>query len=1211
MLAGFPGVRILSPTPLFLFCILIALFALPAATHAQSNNASISGTIKDPAGAVVPAAELTLTNIATQTQAKFVSDAEGEFTFRNLTPGAYELSVVKPGFQEYVQRGIELSLNSSSRVDVALSVGAQSERVEVIGNASPLNFENATREEGIAPATLQKLPLLVSGGPRSAAGFAVLMPGVTTGGSNSAFDARINGGMSMGDEATLDGVSMQQGFMSQSGMVSIYQDFPLSPDMVSEVKVLTSGYEPQYGSTTSGQVMATTRSGTNEFNFKGYEYHRNTVLNARPWGSVTRPRNLQHNFGANVGGPVYLPRFGEGGPYLYNGKNKTHFYVNFEAFRQVGGVNSSPISIPSARQRIGDFTDWRDPSGNLIPIYDPATTRTNPAFDPGKPEGPTNLPFLRDQFRGCDGNTPNVICPSRIQNSLANAWFKYLPTPTFGGPLNNFLPPPVPDSILTNSNYWLVRLDHRVGTSDHVYLSFYHQSASPKYNTSLPRPIEDRTFSFPQDSNVHRLNWDHTFSSTLLHHFAFGFLNRTEGYGSINADFVGDFPRIPGVAGYNVPPAIRLEDFTGYGSNAGINTGNITTRPTYDANNMFTWVKGNHTLKFGGEYRSIGGNIHGNGNEAGTFNFSRATTGLRGITSGNAVASFLLGTVGSAGVTFRDSNSSYPRQRAYILHAGDTWKVTQNLTLNYGLRWDMFTPSREKFNRFSFFDPIGPNPGAGGRPGRLAFAGDGYGAASYGEEYPEKLWKKGFAPRVGLAYAISPRTVVRAGYGIFFTQAFYPGWGGGISQDGFNNDVSFSGELGGYQPAFLLQQGIPQNFQRPPFIRSDYRNGQGILYRPIDANERPYAQQWNLTLEHEFGNGMAVSAAYVANKGTRLPSSIAPINVLDPKLLSIYGSKLNDEFQPGQTSLNGVPIPYAGWREQMTGCQPSLAQALLPYPQYCGNLQGLNENIGNSIYHSAQFKAEKRFSQGIFLLGSYTISKLLTSASDNTQRDSLTWSGAQGVISPFERQRNKALATDDVPQVFSLAFVYELPVGRGRRFLGNSSVANAVLGGWQLSSIFRASSGLPFFFRSGTCNVPGQFRAGCIPGMTDEAGALAQDKDNFDPGKGPLFNLSAFEPVSRFETFGYFGSGSRITNLRGFGFRNHDISFIKDTRFGERLNLQLRFETFNVWNWHIFSGSGSFGNSAFTTNIADPNFGRWNGAVSNPRNIQLGVRVEY
>jgi hypothetical protein len=1174
---------------LFLLSALLAL--LPAPASSQSFNGAITGVVRDSTGGVIADTALTLRNLATeQTVSTAVSGREGEYAFRNLAPGKYEVTAVKTGFQSVVLPDVVVPLSTQVRLDVTLPVGALEDRVEVVSGTSVLNT-TGTQEHGITPETLQQLPLMMNSGPRAAAGFAILMPGVSTGGNANAFDARINGGLQSGDEATVDGVSMQQGFMSQGGMVSIFQDFPMSPDMVSEVKVLTSNYAPEYGSSTSGQIMAVTRSGGSAFHGASFLYHRDDSLKATQWGASSKPEFNRNNYGANIGGPAKVP-------FLWGDKVRSYFFFNYEGYRQTGGSNAPTLSIPSLRQRQGDFTDWRDAAGNLIPIYDPATIR---------PDGRGG--YVKDQFMGCNGNQPNVICPSRI-NPIVRAWLDALPTPTSDGPLNNYLAPPIPDTILGNSDYYLGRFDLQIGNRDHMFASFWHQRAPAKFVSSLPQAIANETYSDPQNSWVNRFNWDRTFSNTLLNHMSMGYLNRNEGYGSVNQSFLDDFPRIPGVAGYNVPPQITFSDgFAQFGNNSGINTNNVTTRPTFIINDMVTWTKGSHTLKFGMEYRKIMGNIHTNTNLAGTFNFQRGATGLLGTVSGSPIASFLLGAVDNGSAAFRAVDSRYPRQHAWIFHGGDTWRMNDRLTLDYGLRWDYYSPSSEKYDRFSFLDPNGANPGAGGRPGRLAFAGDGFGANSFGARYPEEDWYGGFAPRVGAVYTLNEKTVVRTGWGIFYTQAFYPGWGGGISQDGFENTPGFSSTLGGIQPAFFLNEGLPQNFTRPPEIRGDYRNGQGILYRPVDANERAYSHQWNVSVDRELGNNLSLSVAYVGSAGRRLPSSIDPINAIDPSFLSM-GDRLNDEFTPGMTSLNGVPLPYPGWVEQMTGCAPSVAQALRPYPQYCDNLQGLNEGHGTSHYNSLQVKLEKRFSGSTYALVSYTLSKTISSGSDNTQRDAVTWSGLQGVMSPFERERNESIAATDTPHVLSAAFVYQLPFGEGRRYANTGGVVGALAGGWQLSTIFRYSSGLPLYFRSSFCNVPGQFRAGCIPAVVNADAVFAQDKGSFDPGKGPLFNASAFEPTSAFNY--YFGRGNRVEeSIRGFGYHNQDLSFIKNTKLPGNTNVQVRIEAFNVWNWHMFSNPGQWGGQAFTNDLASPDFGRWNGSVTDPRSIQLAVRFEF
>ncbi|HEV2493405.1 MAG TPA: carboxypeptidase regulatory-like domain-containing protein [Terriglobia bacterium] len=1199
----------------------LALFVslLEGLGWAQSYNATISGTVSDPSGAAVPNAQLTLTSLDTGTVTKTTSGSDGLYSFPNLRPGRYELRAVAQGFKEYVQTGILLTMNLVVRQDVSLQLGAAVQAVEVSGTLTPLNTTDAEQKGSITPEILKDLPIEVAGTVRSAANFAILVPGVTTGSGGNPFDARINGGLQSGDEAILDGVSLQEGLMSQSGMVSIQTDFPTSPDMVSELSVLTSNYEPQYGSSTSGQIILETKSGTNQYHGSLYEYHRNTVLNARQFGVANRSSDIENEFGGAFGGPLWIP-------HLWEKSRKTFFYLNLSGYRAGGGVTAPILSVPTMQERQGNFSDWVDSSGNLIPVYDPDTLRPNPNYNPNLTTGPNNLPFLRDQFMGCNGNQPNVICSTdpRLQDSVAGAWFKFLPAPNLPGLFNNYVAKARPENLLFHTNYFNLRVDQYFREKDHFSASVYYQGAAPNYLSEVPTAISYDNHASPEYAFIDRFNWDHTLSPSLLNHFALGYHNRMEGYGSNDVKYASAFPQIPGVPTHAYPPQINISSFTQMGEQSGIDSQDITARPDFTLNDLFTWVKDKHTIKIGGEYRWLAENNRTAGGGSGTFSFGYGETGLQGIISGSPVASFLLGEVDSASATFRAIGANYPRAAAYVLHVGDTWKMTPKLSVNYGLRWDTFTPSVEKWNRTSFFDPLGPNPGAGGRPGRLAFAGTTWGAASFGRRAPEYTWNNGFAPRFGIAYSVSPKTVVRTGYGIFFTQAFYPGWGGGIAQDGFSTTPTFSSSNSGLSPAFLLRQslisqniGFPQNFARPPFIDSSFLNGQNAPnYRPFDANRRAYAQQWNLTIEHELTGASYFSVAYVGNKGTRLPARVSPINTLNPSLLST-GQKLYDQFGPNDTMVDGVPAPYPGWASQMQACSPTVAQALVPYPQYCGVMYGLNENDGNSTYHAFQAKYEKRYSNGLWILTSYTLSKTIDDA-DNTQADALTWSGAHGVISPYERQRNKALAVDDVPQLLSVAMVYELPVGRGKRFgSGMPRVLNGVVEGWSLSSVFRISAGVPFFFRSGYCNVPGQFAAGCIPGVKPEASPWLQSEGSFDPGRldssgnpMPLFNVNSFEDFNSFNF--YTGQGPRISNYRQPGYHNQDIGIIKNIRIKENVSFQFRGEFFNAWNWHIFTcPTQCWGGSAFDTNPGDTNFGLWNGTVTSPRNIQVVGRLTF
>ena len=1171
---------------------------------AQTMNGSLSGTVTDQTGATVPDAHLTLAAVAIGMQAKFKTRQDGLFLFGNLPAGAYELRVSAPGFRDFVQTGITVNLNEAVRLDVKLEVGSAQQKVEVHANASPLNFDNAEIKQAVTMKSIDDLPLEVSGAIRTAASMALLLPGVTTGDQNHLSSARFNGGLQYGDDAQIDGVTIQDGANSQSGAgLATGTDHAFPVEAVQEVSVVTSNYQPQYGSTTSSVLTAVTKSGTNEFHGDAFGFMRNTVLNARQYGVPNRPPDLESDYGANIGGPVKIPKI------AWTGRRKTYFFVNYEPYAIRGGTTTPIVSIPSLKERMGDFTDWTGSNGNLIPVYDPATTSPNPSFNSNEPVGPSNMPYFRNQFMGCGGTTPNIICPTdpRLQNSLASQWFQYLPTPTFSGPLNNYVAPQaIPENNFIDVNYLDFRIDHLIGDKDRVSYTEHKIFKTGGHVAVLPATIDPNMYKPTASSILARLSWDHTFGPTVLNHVTTGWNDEPVVITCIDTPYTDKLPQIAGVGGHISPPTINMSNFY----TMGCQYLDKDHRPLFDVNDQVTWVRGKHTLKFGGERRVLELNCIFQTNVSGTFSFASSETGLLGLNtaSGNPVASFLLGQVDSAQSGFYTAPADYARQNATNLYLGDTWKATSKLSLDYGLRWDYWTAQADKYNHLSFFDPVGVNPGAGNRLGSLAFAGSGYGSESFGRRYPEENWYRGVSPRVGLAYALSRKTVVRTGYGIFYGNLYYQGWGGGFSAAGLNSTPSFTSSQGGLQAAFLLSQGFPQTFTHPPVISSSFLNGQGApLYRPFDAGRLPYTQQWNLTVEHQFTSDLYLSAAYVGNKGTRLASALAAPNVLNPTLLSM-GQQLYDVFQPSQTSLDGVNIPYPGWVGQMTGCAPTVAQALLPFPQYCGTIQGANENDGSSTYNAFQLKVEKRYSQGLWILGAYTDEKTLTT-SDNVQQAQLVYANASGDISPFQRARNKALAVDDTPQVATIALMYELPMGAGKHFLSKAGVVDKILGGWQVNTIVRVSSGIPFhIYSSSTCNIPPQFGEGCLPGIIPGANPFAQSKSNFNPNL-PLFNAAAFESPDSFNF--YSGVGSRITNLRGFGYHNQDLGLMKTTRVKERLSVQFRTEFFNTWNWHTYTSSGETGAQAFTTDVSSPAFGMWNGSVSAPRNIQFGLKVIY
>ena len=1147
--------------------------------------------MSDASGAFVPQASVTISSTERQFTLTVKTDNDGRYSFPNLAPGTYDLNIEQAGFKGYGQRGIELVANQAARIDASLQVGDAATKVEVTADVAQLNFDNGSKQEGVPPSIINQLPLLVAAGtPRNAVQFATFLPGVNTGTSPQAFNARINGGLKMGDEAVMDGVSMQEGTMSQSGMVSFF-DFATTPDMVSEVHVLTSSYEPQYGTTTGGELIVTTRSGTNEFHGGGLEYFRNKSLNALQFTNQRgpgdqRPKDNENEFGGFIGGPVKLPFL----PFVWGSKHKTYFFHDEEYLRSLGGTVRPLVSIPSVQDRTGDFSDWN------IPIYDPKSQVVSGGVI-------TRTPF------------PGNVIPASQQSALALQWMKYLPTPTSGGAINNYLSPPVSDGILSNLDEYLYKIDHYWGEKDHVFVTIWRQNTQPNEQCALPVQLCTSSPANPEDAWVSRFNWDHIFTPTLLMHFAYGYVNRNEGYGSVTGQNPADLPKIPNAAAYNASPAASfggngVSNYASWGNTQGLGSLNKSTRPSHITNGMITWVHGAHTLKFGGEFRHLAQVFRVNNNQSGTVGFSALSTAQPNVESGNPFASFLLGAVDNGNLNVYNVTKYGAQQRAYSLFIGDTWKTTSNLTVNYGLRWDRFSPTFETGDRLAFFD-FGANPGAGNLPGRVVYAGDKWGAASAGVRYPETPFNGAFAPRIGLAYKVNDKTVVRAGYGVFYTQAFYPGWGGGMSLDGFNPQVGFNSSLGGYQPAFYLDNGFPA-YNSAPNISTSADNGtNGPTYRPKYANHLSYSQQWNLTVEHKFGNNSVASVAYVANKGTHLPSQMQPLNFLNPSLLSM-GSELNAVFQPGQTSLYGVNVPYANWVQTLTNgsCAPTVAQALVPYPQFCGGLTGTNENEGTSMYNSFQATFQKSFATGVYLSANYTYSRLMTDASSTTQ--STAGYGAIGsVINPIQGSRNYSLSPDDITHVGSVLAVYDLPFGSGKRWLNSTGLFNQVVSGWTLSSSMKFTSGMPFYFRdSSSCGLPSQFQAQCIPAITGK-NVLAQSWGSMNVNQ-PAFNVSAFEPASNFNGF-YLGTGPRVSDVRGSPYRDVNLSISKTIMIKERLKVEIRAEGFNIFNNHYFTCDGqAFGDCIpFNNDPSSTSFGAWNGTVTQPRNIQLVGRITF
>ena len=819
----------------FTLLLAAAVLLLPVASHAQSFNGSVSGTVVDPSGSPVPGADLVLKNTATGVELQRTSETERRV--RLPQPPPRQLRAARDH-------------RRASSPTPTRHRGAPEQRRPPRRQPAPRRPDRAGRGRGrprtaattaartrtaSRPTPCTSSRSMFSSGPRSSATFVLLMPGVTTGGSANAFDARINGGLQSGDEAVLDGASMQQGFMSQSGMVVDLPGLPVlaghgerdqGRDLELRRPVRLDHRRPDHG---RHQVRRS------KFHGAVFEYLQNDALNANQWGATEKSPLKKHNFGGNVGGPMKIPG-------LWSNSVKTYFYVDVEGYRQKGGATRSTLSIPSLKERAGDFSDWRDANGNLIPIYDPATTqvrrtaRSTRAAVPGQ-----HHPGQPDQ--PASPSSACSTCPTRrtTARSTTTSCRRRSPTRSWA-------------TATTSSAGSTPTSARRTTSSSPSGTSGPRRSSTRSCRTSS-RPRRTPT---PRTRRVNRLNWDHTFSPNLLNHMTFGYLNRNEGYGCVNADVVDKLPKIAGVAGYNVPPDDRLQRRlrdVGLQRAASTSATSRRGRPT-SLNDLVTWIKGSHTIKIGGEYRNIGGNIHANGNQAGSFNFGRGgdRAPRREQRQPDRELPARRGRQRATWTSARRPNA-YPRQTAWIFHAGDTWNVNSKLTAELRPALGLLLALEREVRPPLVLRPERRQPvGRRTVSGALAFAGSSCGRGQLrralpGEELVRRLRP---APRRELRAQRQDRHPRGLGH-LLRPRRSTPDWGGGMNQDGFNSNVAFSSSLGGLEPAFYLQDGFPQDFTPPPFIQSRLpTTARASTTGPGRRTSGPRSQQWNLTVDREL-----------------------------------------------------------------------------------------------------------------------------------------------------------------------------------------------------------------------------------------------------------------------------------------------------------------------------------------------------------------------
>ena len=1158
---------------------IVALLVTSASfLEAQTANATLTGFVRDPSGAAVPKAKVDLTNSATSVSASTQTNSTGVYTFPYVVPGNYSITVNAPGFQSQVHPDITVQVGLSVRTDFSLQVGQSQQAVTVTGGAELLQTDNATVGTVVSEREVNELPL----NGRNPLALVALAPGVipqgqaqqnAAGTNNSAFgNYQIGGGVANQSQWLLDGATMVTPFGHAVELLP-------SQETIREFNVQTNSLGAEYGGFAGGVVNMSTKSGTNELHGDLYEFLRNKALNSNnffnnahgvPTGAFT-----QNQFGATLGGPVVLPK-------LYNGKNKTFFFANYEGFRLRQGLPVL-LSVPTQAMRNGDF------NGLGINVYNPFTT----VQDPTNPKN-----YLRQQA-SCNGKL-NVICPSQIDPvaaRLVSLWG--LPNVPGAGYINNWAGNV---SYGGNTDQGTIRLDQTIGNKQQMFFRYTYWNDLDLAADAFQNQTYAGNLGTPETYNTLQavVGTTYDFSPTTIMDIHADILRfvyaRTPQSIGFDATSIG----WPAYMNQDVSPQVRtLPNICltqNYNEFCGGSTGSILDAwdTSVGVHASVTTIHGSHTIMFGGEWRTARQNYGQTNNGTGGYNFNQTFTAanpLSGSGGGLDFASFLYGTPNTASVQEPAFTASQQIYTAGFIQ--DTYKATNRLTLSLGLRYEVTGPWTERFDRISVFLPTTPSPLAATTGLPIAGSIGLVNTPQRPDRTAVNTNYKEFSPHVGVAYLTGPNTTIRAGYGIFWLPIDVNLFSA-PDHDSINSITeSMNTSLnGGITPYNVLSNPFPNGIIAPPQRNSDPNAalyGQGVTTQ-IPGNPLGYVQQWNFDIQHQFGPSFLIDAAYVGSKGTHLPIQTQSLNYLPASDLAL-GTYLTTLTANPFQGLVPASSPFN---------TPTIAngQLMRRFPQF-GSVTLASQGSGDSVYESFQLKVKKNFGSGGTALLTYTNSKLIGDVESLSPW--LESYGPAGYQYWGNLRLERSLSSFDVPQRLVGSYVVDLPIGKGKKFLSNArGLVQAVAGGWGLDGTITLQSGFPLALttsQNNTHDLGGGSRPNFVP-QNCPNGYFTQG--SAESRLGSWFNTGCFAQPAPFT----FGNVSRtMPDLRQDRLANWDFALFKNFGFGERWKLQLRGETFNLFNHPQFS--------APNTSLGSQNFGKVTSQANQPRLIQVAAKIVW